>query len=109
MLTILAGWGLDRGRRVGAPRLGLERPVSTPGLRGRIGRFRYEVKPVRTPDHPMEGERAVAAYSSFEHLLVEFPEDNIALVRLNRPQVLNALSTALLRELEAALEQLDAD
>ncbi|HLS88864.1 MAG TPA: enoyl-CoA hydratase-related protein [Sphingobacteriaceae bacterium] len=51
----------------------------------------------------------MAAYSSFEHLLVEFPEDNIALVRLNRPQVLNALSVALLRELEAVLGQLDAD
>ncbi|GAA4550954.1 enoyl-CoA hydratase/isomerase family protein [Pseudonocardia xishanensis] len=35
--------------------------------------------------------------------------DGIALVRLNRPEQLNALSDALLRSLEATLEQVEAD
>lgn len=42
-------------------------------------------------------------------VLVERPFDGVALVRLNRPQVLNALSNALIRELAEAFEQLDDD
>jgi enoyl-CoA hydratase len=44
----------------------------------------------------------------FEHVLVEV-EAPIATVTLNRPRVLNALSPDLIRELTAALGQLDAD
>ncbi len=44
----------------------------------------------------------------FEHILVE-ARDGYAVVRLNRPKVLNALNSALIGELVAALEALDAD
>lgn len=44
----------------------------------------------------------------YEHILVE-TEGAVAIVRLNRPQVLNALSGPLLREVAAALEGFDAD
>lgn len=46
--------------------------------------------------------------AEYEHLLVE-REEGIAVVRLNRPKVLNALSTPLMTELVEALEALDAD
>jgi enoyl-CoA hydratase len=44
----------------------------------------------------------------WEHILVEV-EAPIATVTLNRPKVLNALSPDLIRELTAALSELDAD
>jgi enoyl-CoA hydratase len=45
---------------------------------------------------------------SLEHVLVDV-EPPIAIVTLNRPRVLNALSPELIAELTGALEQLDAD
>lgn len=42
-------------------------------------------------------------------VLVEQPAPHVALVRLNRPKVLNALSNALIAELGDALERLDGD
>nr|HMN85360.1 enoyl-CoA hydratase/isomerase family protein [Bauldia sp.] len=42
-------------------------------------------------------------------VLFETPEDGIAVVTLNRPEKLNALSTALLGELVAALDRAEAD
>lgn len=45
---------------------------------------------------------------AYEHLLVE-KEDSIGIVTLNRPQQLNALSYALVRELAVAMEALDQD
>jgi 2-(1,2-epoxy-1,2-dihydrophenyl)acetyl-CoA isomerase len=42
-------------------------------------------------------------------LLREWPEDGVLVLRLNRPQRLNALTLALARELLAAVEQADAD
>ncbi|PYE89235.1 enoyl-CoA hydratase [Phyllobacterium leguminum] len=45
---------------------------------------------------------------AFENILVE-TFDAVGLIRLNRPQALNALNAALLGELNAALEQFDAD
>src|SRR3989442_12143089 len=44
----------------------------------------------------------------YEHILVEI-EAPIATVTLDRPQVLNALSPDLIRELTSALADLDAD
>jgi enoyl-CoA hydratase len=44
----------------------------------------------------------------YEHILAEI-SDAIAVVTLNRPKVLNALNTALLAELDAALDALSAD
>jgi enoyl-CoA hydratase len=44
----------------------------------------------------------------YEHILVEMKEA-YAVVRLNRPRVLNALNNALMGELVDALEQLDDD
>ena len=45
---------------------------------------------------------------AFEHILVE-REPPIAVVTLNRPRVLNALSPELIEELTTALPELDAD
>jgi enoyl-CoA hydratase len=42
-------------------------------------------------------------------IAVERPEEHVALVRLARPRVLNALSNALLAELATAFEGFDAD
>ncbi len=44
-----------------------------------------------------------------EIVLTERPHEHVALVRLNRPKVLNALSNALAEQLAAALEVLDGD
>ena len=45
---------------------------------------------------------------SYQHILVS-KEGNIGIVRLNRPKVLNALNSELVRELVQALEELDKD
>jgi enoyl-CoA hydratase len=45
---------------------------------------------------------------SYENLLVE-THGKVALIRLNRPQALNALNSALMRELKLALQGFDAD
>jgi enoyl-CoA hydratase len=41
---------------------------------------------------------------SYETLIVETPADGVALIRLNRPEALNALNSTLLAELAAALD-----
>jgi enoyl-CoA hydratase len=48
------------------------------------------------------------AAMGYEHILIEI-EAPIATVTLNRPKVLNALSPDLIRELNVALAELDAD
>src|SRR6266851_217633 len=48
------------------------------------------------------------AAMGYEHILVDV-EPPIATVTLNRPKVLNALSPDLIREVNAALGELDAD
>lgn len=45
---------------------------------------------------------------NYEHLLVEI-SDAVAVITLNRPKVLNALNAALLNELDAALDTLEAN
>jgi enoyl-CoA hydratase len=45
---------------------------------------------------------------TYQHILVE-TRDRVALVRLNRPQVMNALNDALAVELKDALERFDRD
>src|SRR5450759_2728325 len=57
---------------------------------------------VREPIWPM------IAAMGYEHILVEI-EPPIAMVTLNRPKVLNALSPDLIREVNEALGELDAD
>ena len=42
-------------------------------------------------------------------ILLDRPEDGIAVITLNRPEKLNALSTPLLAEFSAALDQAEAD
>ncbi|MCL6476934.1 MAG: enoyl-CoA hydratase/isomerase family protein [Peptococcaceae bacterium] len=45
---------------------------------------------------------------SYENLILE-KEENIALITVNRPKVLNALNADLLKELEAVLEEIEKD
>lgn len=45
----------------------------------------------------------------YEHITVEKLEGRAGLIRLNRPQALNALNRALIRELMAALRKCDSD
>jgi enoyl-CoA hydratase len=47
--------------------------------------------------------------SAYETLIVEAPQPGVALIRLNRPQALNALNSQLLTELCAALDVAEAD
>jgi len=47
--------------------------------------------------------------SAFQHILVSSPRPSVALVTLNRPKALNALSTPLFKELNHALTLADDD
>src|ERR1700744_5873622 len=47
--------------------------------------------------------------SAYETLVVEAPQPGVTLIRLNRPQALNALNSQLLTELCAALDVAEAD
>src|SRR5205085_7004520 len=49
------------------------------------------------------------AMSSYETLIVESPSAGVTLIRLNRPEALNALNSQLLGELSAALDAAEAD
>ena len=46
---------------------------------------------------------------SYETLIVETPADGVTLIRLNRPEALNALNSQLLGELSLALDAAEAD
>lgn len=46
---------------------------------------------------------------SYEYILVSRPEPAVVLVTLNRPKSLNALSSPLFKELNAALKEADQD
>ncbi|MCB0077889.1 MAG: enoyl-CoA hydratase/isomerase family protein [Anaerolineales bacterium] len=46
---------------------------------------------------------------SYDNILLERPQPGVALIRLNRPKALNALSRALMTELAEALGELAAD
>jgi enoyl-CoA hydratase len=46
---------------------------------------------------------------TYETLLVEAPAAGVVLIRLNRPQALNALNSQLLTELSAAMDAAEAD
>ncbi len=45
----------------------------------------------------------------YENILVEKQDNRVALIRLNRPQAMNALNSALMHELITSLKGLDAD
>src|ERR1044071_2772094 len=46
---------------------------------------------------------------SYQTLIVETPSDGVTLIRLNRPEALNALNSQLLSDLAAALDAAEAD
>src|SRR5687768_1203304 len=45
---------------------------------------------------------------SFEHIIVE-SKDQVGVIRLNRPKMLNALSFAVLREIASAVDEFEAE
>ena len=47
--------------------------------------------------------------SQYNYILVARPEPNVALITLNRPKALNALSSPLFAELNQAFREVDAD
>jgi enoyl-CoA hydratase len=47
--------------------------------------------------------------SQFTHILTSRPEQGVALITLNRPKALNALSTPLFTELNRAMREADSD
>ena len=46
---------------------------------------------------------------TYTHILSTRPQPSVALLTLNRPKALNALSSALFQELNHALQEADAD
>ena len=47
--------------------------------------------------------------AQYEFILTDKPAEGVALITLNRPKALNALSTPLFTELNAALKEFDED
>jgi enoyl-CoA hydratase len=46
---------------------------------------------------------------SYQNIIVETPKPRVGLIRLNRPQALNALNSALIAELSQAIDAFEAD
>src|SRR6185437_7644897 len=86
----------DRGRRRPPDRA--RRPAGPPEV---AWLFRRGALSGRNETHP---EPAM----SFETLIVE-RDEAVTLIRLNRPQALNALNSRLLQELAQALDEAEAD
>ncbi|KAF8309418.1 ClpP/crotonase [Clavulina sp. PMI_390] len=74
--------------------------MSTLRLASHIGRTRLTL-PVSA--------RWISTGRSYETILVSRPEPAVALLTLNRPKALNALNSTLIKELNEALEEADAD
>merc|ERR1712159_939453 len=58
---------------------------------------------------PMKRFATVSEHGIWEHLRTEKLENGVAVVRLHRPQALNALNTPLMSELVNALKKMDSD
>jgi enoyl-CoA hydratase len=50
-----------------------------------------------------------SSQTSYEHILTSKPAEGVALITLNRPKALNALSSPLFLELNKALAEYDED
>ncbi|KAL6306868.1 ClpP/crotonase [Sparassis latifolia] len=53
--------------------------------------------------------RLMSTETQYEHILISRPASGVGQITLNRPKALNALSSALFLELNAALEKFDGD
>jgi enoyl-CoA hydratase len=53
--------------------------------------------------------RSISTNKSYVNILVSRPESSVALFTLNRPKALNALNSALITELNEAMEAADKD
>jgi enoyl-CoA hydratase len=64
----------------------------------------FQVRPVllRLP-------RQIRLSSSYTHILPTAPRPRVAMVELNRPKALNALSSRVMAELNSHLKDLDSD
>ncbi len=51
----------------------------------------------------------MAEQTTYEHILVQRPQEGVGLVQLNRPRTFNALTEPLMHELTHALETMEAD
>ena len=84
--------------------LGLRRLPST--FRPALTSTRIRPQQLR---YPLHVRLMSTQEKSYEYILVSRPAHGVGLVRLNRPNALNALCSPLFDELNEALRELDAD
>ena len=67
------------------------------------------LRAARSLRHPSVLSVRLMTTTQYEFILTSRPAEGVGLLTLNRPKALNALSTPLFTELNAALTEFDAD